>query len=60
MLNVLTPHTHFCLILCLILRGGRVALVSPNMRRDMLPWSIGGVTHLPANAKLRKLQQNTN
>ena len=29
-----TQHTHFCLILCLILRGGRVALVSPNMRRD--------------------------
>ena len=33
-----TTHTHFCLILCLILRGGRVALVSPNMRRDMHPW----------------------
>ena len=31
-----TQHTHFCLILCLILRGSRVALVSPNMRRDML------------------------
>ena len=37
-----TQHTHFCLILCLILRGGRVALVSPNMRWDMLPWCIGG------------------
>ena len=22
----------------------------------MLPWSIGGVTHLPANAKFRKMQ----
>ena len=54
-----TQHTHFCLILCLILRGGRVAFVSPNMRQDMLPWSIGGVTHLPANAKLCKMQQNT-
>ena len=54
-----TQHTHFCLILCLILRGGRVAFVSPNMRRYMLPWSIGGVTHLPADAKLPKMQQNT-
>ena len=26
-----TQHTHFCLILCLILCGSRVALVSPNM-----------------------------
>ena len=34
-----TQNTHFRLILCLILRGGRVALVSPNLRRDMLPWS---------------------
>ena len=25
----------------------------------MLPWSIGGVTDLPANAKLGKMQQNT-
>ena len=33
-----TQHTHFCLILCLIFLGGRVALVNPNMRRDMLPW----------------------
>ena len=49
-----TQHTHFCLILCLILRGGRVALVSPNMRRDMLPWSVGGVTDLPPDAKLCK------
>ena len=54
-----TQHTQFCVILYLILRGGRVACVSPNMRRDMLPWSIGGVTHLQANAKLRKMQQNT-
>ena len=49
----------FCLILCLILRGGRVALVGPNMRRDMLPWSIRGVTDLPPDAKLCKLQRNT-
>ena len=48
-------HTYFCLILCLILRGGRVALVSPKMRRDMLPWSVGGVTDLPADAKLCKM-----
>ena len=54
-----TRHTHFYLILCLILRGGRVALVSPNMRRDMLPWPIGGLTDLPPNAKLCKMQQNT-
>ena len=53
-----TQHTHFCLILCPILRGGRVALVSPNMRRDMLPWSIGGVTDLPPDAKLCKMQQS--
>ena len=46
-----TQHTHFCLILCLILRGGRVALVGPNMRRDMLPWSVGGMTDLPPDAK---------
>ena len=37
-----TQHTHFGLILCLILHGGHVALVSPNMRRGMLPWSVGG------------------
>ena len=43
-----TQNTHFRLILCLILRGGRVALVSPNLRRDMLPWSVGGVTDLPS------------
>ena len=49
-----TQHTHFCLILCLILHGGQVALVSPNMRRDMLPWSVGGVTDLPTDAKLCK------
>ena len=54
-----TQHTHFCLILCLILRGGRVALVSPNMRRDMLPWSVGGLTDLPPDAQLCKMQQNT-
>ena len=33
--------------------------VSPNMRWHMLPWSIGGLMYLPANAKLRKMQQNT-
>ena len=57
-----TQHTHFYLILCLILRGRRVALVSPNMRRDVLPWSLGGgggVAHLLANAQLRTMQQNT-
>ena len=55
-----TQHTHFRLILCLILRGGRVALVSPNLRRDMLPWSVGGggVTDLPPDAKLCEMQQN--
>ena len=37
-----TQHTHFYHILCLILCGGRVAFTGPNMRRDMLPWSIGG------------------
>ena len=51
-----TQHTHFRLILCLILCGGPVALVSPNMRRDMLPWFVGGVTDLPADAKLCKMQ----
>ena len=25
----------------------------------MIPWSIGGLTDLPANAKLRKMQLNT-
>ena len=54
-----TQHTHFCLILYLILRGGRFALVSPNMRQEMLPWSVGGVTDLPPNAKLCNMQQNT-
>ena len=57
---VTRQYTHFCLILCLILRGGRVASVSPNMRLNMLPWSIGGlggVTHLPVTAKLHKMQQ---
>ena len=54
-----TQHIHFCLILRLILCGGGVDLVSPNMRRDMLPLSVGRVTHLPANAKLCKMQQNT-
>ena len=46
-----TQGTHICLILSLILRGGRVAVISPNMRRDMLPWSIRRVTDLPPNAK---------
>ena len=35
-------NAHFYLILCLILRCGQNDLVSPNMRQDMLPWSIGG------------------
>ena len=37
---VTTQRTHFYLILSLILRGGRFALVRPNMRRNMVPWSI--------------------
>jgi len=28
-----------------------------NMRRDMISWSIGTVTRLPPNAKLREMQQ---
>ena len=54
-----TQGTHICLILSFILRGGRVALVSPNMRWDMVPWSIRRVTDLPLNAKLCEMQQNT-
>ena len=44
---VTTQHTHFYLILSLILRGGRVALVRPNMRRNMVPWSVRRVVDLP-------------
>ena len=50
--------SHFRLILYLILRGGRVALASPNLRRDMLPWSLGGMSDLPPDAKLSEMQQN--
>ena len=51
---VTTQHKHF--YLSLILGGGRVALVRPNMRRNMVPWSIRRVADLPLNAKLRKIQ----
>ena len=54
-----TRHTHICPILSLILRGSRVAFISPNMRRGMVPWRIKRVTDLPPNAKLREMQQNT-
>ena len=54
-----TQGTHICLILSFILRGGRIAFISPNMKQDMVPWSIKSVTHLPPNAKLREMQQNT-
>ena len=54
-----TQHTYFYLALRLIVRGGRVALVSPNMRLDMLPWSVGRMTVLPPDAELCKPQQNT-
>ena len=49
-----TQGTHICLILFLILRGGRVAFIGPNMRRDIVPWSIRWVTDMPPNAKLRE------
>ena len=52
-----TRGTHICLILSLILRGGRVAFISPNMRRGMVPWSIKRVADLPPNAKLHEMQQ---
>ena len=54
---VTTQRIHFYLILSLILRGGRVALVHPNMRRNMVPWSIRRVADLPPHAKLRKMQE---
>ena len=47
-----------CLNLSFILSGSRVAFISPNMRRDMVPWSITRVTDLPPDAKLREMQQN--
>ena len=31
-----TQSTHMCLILPFILHGGRVAFISPNMRRDIV------------------------
>ena len=54
-----TQGTHICLILSLMLRGGRVAFISPNMRRDMVPWSMRRVTDLPPNAKLREMEPPT-
>ena len=42
-----------------LLHGGRVAFISPNMRRDMVPWSIKRVIDLPLNAKWHEMQQNT-
>ena len=54
-----TQSTQICLILPFILRGGRVAFISPSMRQDMVPWSIRRVTDVPPNAKLREMQQNT-
>ena len=52
-------RTHICLILSLILCGSRLAFISPNVRRDMVPWSITRVMDLPPNAKLREMQRNT-
>ena len=49
-----TQGTH----LYLILRGGRVAFIGPNMRRDMVPWSIKSTADLPPNAKLHEMQHN--
>ena len=54
-----TQGTHICLILSFILRGGWVAFISPNMRRNMVPRSITRVTDPPPNAKMREMQQNT-
>ena len=51
-----TQGAHIPLILSLILRGGHVAFISPNMRRDMVPWSIRRLTDLPPNAKLREMK----
>ena len=56
---VTAQRTHFYLILSLILCGGQGALVRPNMRRNMVPWSKRRVADLPSNAKLRKMQQYT-
>ena len=51
-------HTsHLCLILSIILCGSRVICIPPNLRRDMVPWSIRGVTDLPLNVEVRKMQQ---
>ena len=54
-----TQGTHICLILSFILRGSGVVVISPNMRRGMVPWTIRKVTDLPPNAKLCEMQQNT-
>ena len=53
-----TQGTHICLISSFILCGSRVAFINPNIRRDMVPWSIRRVTDPPPNAKLREMQQN--
>ena len=45
-----TQGTRIYLTLCLTLCGGRVAFISPNMRRDMVPWSISRVTDPPPDA----------
>ena len=50
---VTIQRTNFCLILSLILGGGRVALVCPNMGQNMVPWSISRVADLPLNPKRR-------
>ena len=57
--QVTTQRTHFYLILSLILRGGRIALLRPNMRQTMVPWSTRRAAELPPNAKLRKMQYDT-
>ena len=50
-----TQGTHICLILSLILHGSKVAFINPNMRRDMVPWSISRMMDLPPSAKLREM-----
>ena len=47
-----TQGAHICLILSLILHGGRVAFIYSNTRQDMVPWSIGGVFALRAHCAL--------
>ena len=50
-----TQGTHIYLLLSFILCGGWVAFISPNMRQDMVPWSIRRVTDPPPNAKLHEM-----